>query len=142
MHCYFLCVCQGSSVDRHSNNASLFSLVEQVNLPETTLTERRMLPLEVHSYFFVSEEWIDRRFEMRFALVAPGGLETFSDGFKHRSKSERLRVRTLGLPQPPLFGDYRLYVETRLDEATEWLRHPAAWPLRWAPTSPKPAVTH
>jgi hypothetical protein len=94
-----LTVCLGSSVDQQSNNVSLFSLVEQINVPEgAPPPPHGMVPLEVHAYWRLAPAEVSETFEMRFVLVAPTGLETSSDVFKHRSVTDRFRTRTLGLP--------------------------------------------
>jgi hypothetical protein len=142
VNCYFLCVCQGSVVDRFSNNASLFSLVEQINLPELSRQPSRSLPLEVHAYFLLEREWIEREVEFRFALVAATGLETFSDVLRFTSKSERFRLRTLGLPLPPLYGPYSLKIDIRTPGTDRWTRQVITWPMLWAPTEERPRLTH
>jgi hypothetical protein len=144
VHCYLLCVCRGSSVDRFSNNASLFALVEQINLPDSYLTRPagRVLPLEIHAYFTVSNQWIDRDFELRFVLVADTGLETVGEVQRYSSKFDRFRLRSFGLPQPPVFGAYHLHVEVRAVGMDRWLRQGLEWPLRWAPVTETPRLTH
>ena len=103
MHCYLLCVTSGSSVDRQSNNVSLFNLVEQVNVPAGGPRPlRSVIPVEIHAYFQLDSERHERELEMRFALRAETGLETFSDVFRRRAPGRRFRVRSLGLPCPPV----------------------------------------
>lgn len=114
-HCYLLCVTTGSAVDRQSNNVSLFSLVEQINLPPNAPPPPRgLLPLEIHAYFQLEDAHVNRDFEIRFALRAETGLETLSDVFRHRITAPRFRVRTLGLPYPPVLGQYSLQVDMRV----------------------------
>lgn len=114
-HCYLLCVTTGSAIDRQSNNVSLFSLVEQINLPPNAPPPPRgLLPLEIHAYFQLPESHVNRDFELRFALRAETGLETLSDVFRHRITAARFRVRTLGLPYPPVMGQYSLQVDVRV----------------------------
>ena len=114
-HCYLLCVTTGSAIDRQSNNVSLFSLVEQINLPANSPPPPRgLLPVEIHAYFQLPESQVNREFELRFALRAETGLETLSDVFRHRITAPRFRVRTLGLPYPPVMGQYSLQVDVRV----------------------------
>lgn len=114
-HCYLLCVTTGSAIDRQSNNVSLFSLVEQINLPPNAPPPPRgLLPVEIHAYFQLSDAQVNRDFELRFALRAETGLETLSDVFRHRITAPRFRVRTLGLPYPPVMGQYSLRVDVRV----------------------------
>lgn len=148
--CYLLCVTTGSSIDRQSNNVSLFSLVEQINLPPNAPPPPRgMIPLEVHAYFQLPEAQVNRDFELRFALRAESGLETLSDVFRHRITAPRFRVRTLGLPYPPVFGQYSLQVDLRMvadgqtvREGQIWQRQAAAWPIALYQMEERPRVTH
>ncbi|MEO8181052.1 MAG: hypothetical protein ABI895_19625 [Deltaproteobacteria bacterium] len=148
--CYLLCVTTGSSIDRQSNNVSLFNLVEQINLPPNAPPPPRgLIPLEVHAYFQLSEAHVNRDFELRFALRAQSGLETLSDVFRHRISAPRFRVRTLGLPYPPVFGQYSLQVDVRMlgegqspRESQPWQRQSAAWPIALHQMEERPRVTH
>ncbi len=90
MKCYLLAVCSGSSLDQHSNNITLFNLVEQLNFPpHAHPPEGTRLPLEIHAYFELRPEEIDQRFDVRFALVESNGLETLTNP---SSTSRRRRV--------------------------------------------------
>lgn len=147
-HCYLLCVSSGSAVDRQSNNVSLFSLVEQINVPPgAPPPPRGVIPVEVHAYFQLGPEQVHKDFEMRFALLGESGLETLSDVFRHRVTAPRFRVRTLGLPYPPVLGQYSLQVDFRmalhgsLGEA-RWERQSAAWPIALHEIERRPRVTH
>lgn len=141
--CYLLAVSSGSSLDRYSNNVTLFNLVEQLNFPTDNLPPAgSILPLEVHAYFQLEPHELNQRFEIRFALVAPTGLETVTDAFGHKSATSRFRTRTVGLPVPPVVGSYDLRVDTRQAGVDAWQRDSSIWPLFVAEASPRPAVTH
>jgi hypothetical protein len=143
-HCYLLCVSSGSAVDRQSNNVSLFNLVEQISVPPgTPPPANRLIPVEVHAYFQLGPGQVHRDFEMRFAMLAETGLETLSEVFRHRVTAPRFRVRTLGLPYPPVLGQYRLRVDVRLPgDAGAWQRQAAAWPILLSEIEARPRVTH
>ncbi len=143
-HCYLLCVTSGSAVDRQSNNVSLFNLVEQINVPPNAQPPARgLIPLEVHAYFQLSGGQANREFEMRFALRADSGLETLSDVFRHKVTAPRFRVRTLGLPYPPVIGHYTLHVDVRSGTENEsWQRQSATWPIALHEIEQRPRVTH
>ena len=143
-YCYLLCVSSGSAIDRHSNNVSLFSLVEQINVPPgAPPPPRGLIPLEVHAYFQLGMTQLNREFEMRFALCADTGLETLSEVFRHRVTAPRFRVRTLGLPYPPVLGQYSLQVDFRMaGHDARWERQPAAWPIALTEIESRPKVTH
>lgn len=130
LRCYLLAMCSGASLDQHSNNVSLFNLVEQINVPAgASPPPGGTLPLEIHAYLLVDGDDLGTSFEMRFALRADSGLETYSDIFKHRSVTARYRTRTLGLPAPPVLGSYELRLDLRREGTGEWQRSSAAWPL-------------
>jgi hypothetical protein len=143
-HCYFLCVTSGSAIDRQSNNVSLFSLVEQINLPPGVAPPPRgLIPLEIHAYFQLPEALGERDVEMRFALRAESGLETLSEVFRHRISAPRFRVRTLGLPYPPVFGQYSLQVDLRvIGNEAGWQRQHVEWPIALCAIEARPRITH
>jgi hypothetical protein len=141
--CYLLAVASGSSLDRYSNNVTLFSLVEQLNFPKDRLPPAgAVLPLEIHAYFQLEPHEVNQRFDVRFSLVAATGLETVTDAFAHKSATTRFRTRTVGLPAPPVAGSYDLCVDTRQAGVEAWRRDRLVWPLIVAETEPRPAVTH
>jgi hypothetical protein len=141
--CYLLTVSGGSSLDRYSNNVTLFNLVEQLNFPkDQPPAPGTVLPLEVHAYFELLPEETTQRFEMRFSLVATTGLETVTDAFSHRASTPRYRTRTMGLPLPPVVGHYELCVDTRPEGSDSWQRDRLRWPLVITELEPRPSVTH
>jgi len=143
--CYLLTMCSGSSLDQHSNNVTLFNLVEQINLqPGSQPPPQTLIPVELHAYFRLSPPEVGHEFEIRFALVAlDSGLESYSDVFVHRSATPRYRTRTLGLPLPPAPGGYELALDWRLRGSETWDRGPLTWPIMVATAEPPgPRVTH
>ncbi len=141
--CYLLALTSGSSLDQLSNNVSLFNLVEQINVPpDAPPPPGGVLPLELHAYFSFAASEHGQAFELRHVLVASTGLETMSDVFEHRSSTTRLRTRTLGVPLPPVHGQYELCVDWRWSGTESWHREALTWPLTIAPLEQRPAVTH
>ncbi|HET9956397.1 MAG TPA: hypothetical protein VFQ61_17935 [Polyangiaceae bacterium] len=141
--CYLVAIAGGSSLDRYSNNVTLFNMVEQLNFPkEQPPPPGAVLPLEIHAYFQLAPEEINQRFEVRFSLLSDTGLETLTDGFAHRSQTVRYRTRTVGLPAPPVAGSYELCVDVRAPGSEAWQRQSVRWPLVITETEPRPAVTH
>jgi hypothetical protein len=141
--CYLVAVSGGSSLDQHSNNITLFNLVEQLNFQRHQLPQPGvLLPLELHAYFQLSASELNQRFEVRFVLVGQTGLETPTEVFSHRSTTLRYRTRTFGLPAPPIAGSYELCVESRALGAETWTRDSASWPLLVVHSEPRPVVTH
>lgn len=140
--CYLLTLCSGSSLDQHSNNVTLFNLVEQLNVPPgAPPPPDGMVPLEIHAYWQLAPQEIGEPFEVRYALVASTGLETVSDVLHHKSVTPRYRTRTLGMPFPPVTGQYEVRVDWRSGGA-DWKREVVAWPLTIVEYNPQPVVTH
>jgi len=140
---YMLAVGSGSSVDQHSNNITLFNLVEQLNFPRQSWPPPgAILPLEMHAYLRFDAFELNQKFELRFVLVGDNGLETPTNAFSHRSATARYRTRTFGLPAPPAPGGYELCVEFRSHEGASWQRDPMTWPLLVLQSEPRPTVTH
>ena len=141
--CYFLSVCAGSSVDQHSNNVTLFSLVERITVPPgAPPPPKGIIPLEVHAYFDIAADELGKSFELRFVMVAPSGLETPSEPVTHKAVTPRYRTRTLGLPFPPVVGNYTLTVDTRFAGAPGFQRHRVVWPVTIAEADRRPKLTH
>lgn len=141
--CYFLTLCGGSSLDQQSNNVTLFNVVEQVNLqPNADPPPGAFLPLEVHAYFLIGPSELMQPFELRFAVVAPSGLELFTDSSQHKSPTPRYRTRSFGLPAPIVPGNYQLCVEVRSAGAESFTRDSTSWPLVVARLEPRPALVH
>ncbi len=141
-NCYLLAVSAGSSLDQQTNNISLFTLVEQVNVPPGAPPPARgRIPLEVHCYFRLAEGEVGKNVELRFALVSSAGLETFTEPVQHKAPSPRFRTRRAGLPFPPGLGHYELRVDFRV-EGQDWQRDPLSWPLSIVEPRAPSHVTH
>jgi hypothetical protein len=141
-HCYALTVCLGSSLDQHTNNISLFTLVEQINIPPgAPPPPKNTLPLEVHCYFRLLQHEVGREMYMRFVLVGQSGLAAYSDVHRHRPTGSRFRTRTMGVPFPPTSGHYDLFVEFRSADG-DWTRDTLSWPMSLIETRPASTVTH
>jgi hypothetical protein len=139
--CYLLSVCVASSLDQQSNNVSLFTLVEQISVRRDAPAPTGPVPLEVHAYFELQPGELPLSFEVRFLLVGPNGLETYSDPLRLQATTARLRTKTFGLPPPPVAGLHVLRVECRSDGGP-WEREPAGWPIMLVELDPAPSVTH
>lgn len=125
MHCFLLAVSQGCSLDRYTNNFSLFSLLEEV----TPGAYPARLMVNTVAFFLVdpSERGVDH--EVRLA-VAHEGVENFtSDALAFQPAGERHRVRMSGLvlPEP---GSYELRIDWRTKGSDSWHREASVWPLR------------
>ncbi|MEB2312664.1 MAG: hypothetical protein OZ921_18705 [Sorangiineae bacterium] len=141
--CYLLAVAGGSSVDQHSNNVTLFSLVEQIGVPPgAPPPPGGVILLELHAYFALDPAEQGQSFELRFAMVAASGLETYSEVSTHRVITPRYRTRSVGLPFPPVMGAYELRVDVRSVGSASWQRASTAWPVVIGEYTPEPRVTH
>ncbi len=141
--CYLLALCSGSSLDQQSNNVTLFNLVEQINVPPgAPPPPGGALPLEVHAYLLLSGDEVGKEFEGRVALVGATGLETYTDAFKHRPLTPRYRIRTYGLPVPPVVGNYEVHIDLRAEGEGNWVRSPASWPLLVVEANDNVPVVH
>ena len=141
--CYLLAVSSGSSLDQHSNNVTLFNLVEQLNIPPNApQPPGGFLPLELHAYFQIAPHELHLTYQVRLAMVSEAGLEAYTEPFDFKSATPRFRTRSLGLPVPAVNGMYQLRVDVRVEGTGEWHRDPAAWPLAIVEHTPRPAVTH
>ncbi len=122
---------------------TLFNIVEQVNLqPNVDPPPGAFLPLEVHAYFLLGPGEVSQPFELRFALVAPTGLELLTDSTQHKSSTPRYRTRSLGLPAPAVPGNYQLCVDIRQPGMDGFTRESLQWPLVVARLEQRPSVVH
>ena len=124
-----IAVAQGSTLDRYSNNFSLFLLLEQMR--PSSYPAR--LTVHSHAFFEIDAAEIGVEHEVRL-LVTRGHEVVFrTASVAIRPSGERHRVRMTGLtiPEP---GLYRVMVEWRprpvAGTETGWVREAAAWPLR------------
>ncbi|MBK7585367.1 MAG: hypothetical protein IPI67_34900 [Myxococcales bacterium] len=141
--CYLLAVSSGSSLDQHSNNVTLFNLVEQLNIPPNAPPPPGgFLPLELHAYFDIAPTEMSQTFQVRIAMVGESGLETYTEPFDFKSATPRFRTRSLGLPIPSVNGMYQVRVDVRREGTGEWRRDSAAWPIALVEHTPRPTVTH
>lgn len=141
--CYFLGVCSGSSLDQGSNNVSLFNLIEQLNLPPGAKPPQSgVIPVELHAYWTLEPEEIGHSFQTRFVMLSlESGLELPTDVTQHQSQTPRFRTRVLGLPHPPVIGQYSLKVDWRTDDSGGWVREHAIWPVNVVEFQTRSAVT-
>jgi len=124
-----LAVAQASTLDRYTNNFSLFLLFEEFRPAHYPAR----LAVFSHAFFEVDAEEIGIDFEVRLIVVRGGEVSFASDPVDVKPSGDRHRVRVNGLviPEP---GIYSVEVEWRrrgLDAG--WTREAAAWPIKATP---------
>ncbi len=121
-----IAVAQGSTLDRYSNNFSLFQLLEQFR----PAAYPARLSVFSHAFFEVDADEVGREQQVRLLVVLGSKVVFASEAVSFQPAGDRHRVRISGLvfPEP---GLYRVMVEWRPGgDAAAWTRDPAAWPIR------------
>lgn len=123
-----IAVAQSSTLDRYSNNFSLFLLLEQFR--PSSYPAR--LSVFSHAFFEIDADETGAEHQVRLLVVQAGRVVFTSESVAFKPAGERHRVRIAGLafPEP---GLYRVMVEWRVksdDEAAPWTREQASWPIR------------
>lgn len=125
-----LAVAQNSTLDRYSNNFSLFLLLEQFR----PAAYPARLSVFCHAFLEIDDDERGVDHEIRIVVVRGDEAVSRSAAVAFRPSGERHRVRTHGLeiPEPGLF---HVTVEWRRtgDEDADWRRDTARWPLRADP---------
>lgn len=122
--CYLLAVAYGSALDRYTNNWTLFSLTEQLQLPQVPA----QVNLETHVYWEFTPPEYNEDFDMRLVLVLGDGNRVGSQPFELRSATRRFRMRLTGL-RLEATGECFLTTEWRRRGEEAWTRCDVAWPL-------------
>lgn len=123
-----IAVAQGSTLDRYSNNFTLFLLLEQFR--PSAYPAR--LAVFSHAFFEIDADENGVEHEVRLVVVQGQQAVFAADSVAFKPTGERHRVRVSGLvfPEP---GLYRVMVEWRVrgdDDNAPWNRESAAWPIR------------
>jgi hypothetical protein len=123
-----LAVAQASTLDRYTNNFSLFLLLEQFR-PASYPAK-----LSVFSHAFLEIDAHETGVEHELRLVVMNGSRSVyvseTVPFKPAGERHRVRIGGLSLPEP---GLYRVTVEWRQkgdDDSAPWTSELAAWPIR------------
>ncbi len=126
--CYFLALASDSSLDRDTNNFSLFKLTEEMQITISgTPPQGPVLPIELHAYWMFEPGEIGRSFEFQFLFEKPeAGVK--SEPIPLQSDKKRLRVRNRGLPVLPN-GEFRVRTQWRAVGENEWHLEPQIWPV-------------
>jgi hypothetical protein len=123
-----IAVAQASTLDRYSNNFSLFLLLEQFR--PSAYPAR--LAVFSHAFFEVDAAEAGVEHQVRL-VVMHGAASTFESeavSFKPVGERHRVRISGLSFPEP---GLYRVSVEWRPrtpDDSAPWTRESVAWPIR------------
>ena len=128
VRCFMIAVAQGSTLDRYSNNFSLFLLLEQFR----PAAYPARLSVFSHAFFEIDADEAGVQHQVRL-LVVQGSRTVFASeavSFKPSGERHRVRVSGLAFPEP---GLYRVMVEWRAsgdDDGAAWTRESIAWPIR------------
>ena len=123
-----IAVAQGSTLDRYSNNFTLFQLLEQFR--PTAYPAR--LSVFSHAFFEIDADEHGVEHQVRL-LVVQGARVVFASelvAFQPAGERHRVRISGLAFPEPGLF---RVMVEWRVkgdDDSGVWTRESVAWPIR------------
>lgn len=128
---YLITVCDGSSLDRETNNWSLFNIIEEVHIDkeEMDAAEHKLIaPAEVHVQLAGEAAELERNYEVRVVVKGKrGGAKSNSVPF--RMKTRRHRLRLLGLPLPET-GELLVGAEIRTVPEGEWEELGLWWPVQ------------
>jgi hypothetical protein len=129
MRFYMIAVCRGSALDGATNNFTLFSLVEAVQL--VTFEPRSPIPLEAHVYMEHTPEEINTPLELRAVWRGMNGERpiTIGDPNPFTPTTVRSRIRAEFVQLPETLGFFHLTFQWRRAGAAEWIDDPAFWPL-------------
>lgn len=123
--CYLFAIAHLSSVDRETDNFSLYQIIERIGVESLPA----LLPLQAHVFFAFEPDEYDRDYELRFVFAAPSAPEIEGMVARFRSPSgPRFRVRTPAFPLPGP-GVFAIYPEWREVGAEVWTRAVTGWPL-------------
>lgn len=130
IRCYLLALCSGSSLSQHTNNFTLFNLVDQLNLPAPLLGTAILL--EVHFYWVADPGTTNQEYELRLLRTNSNGDVDPGDSiaFQFVESGSRQRVVTRALRLPKTFGLHMLRVQWRSKGEEQWHDDPACWPLQ------------
>jgi len=121
-----LAVAQASTLDRYTNNFSLFFLLEEFRPPHYPAR----LAVHSHAFFEVDADEIGADLEVRLLLLRGAEIVFASDSVAVKPAGERHRVRIGGLaiPEP---GQFRVAVEwRRAGSEAAWTREAVTWPVK------------
>ncbi len=133
MRCFAVAVAEGSSLDRYTNNFSLFQLFEQFRPSAYPAS----LPVYLHAFLELDAGDQGVEHEVRILLLHGGNVVFASVVLSFRPEGERHRVRVRGLtfPEPGLYSvalEWRRKAQGEAQGAGEepWTREPVRWPIR------------
>lgn len=124
MRCYMLCITSGSSLDKNTNNYSLFNVVEQCQLKSFPA----QAPFETHIWFEVESVERGERFELELLIKQGDEVLRRSNTWDIFPDSERYRVRINGLDIPQA-GRCKVTARFRPKGEGDWQNVGLEWPL-------------
>jgi hypothetical protein len=136
--CYLLSFCNSSSLDQRDNSFSMFHLIEEFqfnlknNPPLLKTPAGELLPVscEVHVYWQLAPEEINRHFEMQLLCYDANGKEWITvDPISFQSNTSRYHLVVSSFVVVPKSGDYKARLKWRVQGQTSWKIEPISWPF-------------
>ena len=123
--CYLFAVAHLSSVDRDTDNFSLYQIIERIGVDALPA----LLPIQAHVFLAFEPAEYDRDYELRFVFVQASAPEVEGMVVRfHAPSGPRFRVRTPAFPLPAP-GVFAVYPEWREAGQAAWTRATTGWPL-------------
>jgi hypothetical protein len=127
MRCYLLAVCAASSIDRDTNNVTLFALVEDMLFQP--FIPGQAIPVSTVACLLAAPEELQRTARFRLVWVRADGTETFSETHDVVLTHPRVRIRSVATVLPPTVGEYEVRFEWAWPDEEQWHREPIAYPV-------------
>lgn len=138
MQCIFATLCRGTSVDRQSNNLSIFNVIEQItltppkNAQKSELEKIKVVPVEYQlvTFWKAIGGLMPKTLDIQIDFIDPVGdiTQSGSHAIKLDEPKGRLRtimeIKALKVTQP---GDYTVVIKAKIpgqDEFLEYSRFP------------------
>jgi hypothetical protein len=134
--CYLFAVCESSTLDKETNNWSLFNLINGIELKAAAPPQGSeiILPLELHTHWRFTDAEIGETFYWRIVSSIADQINA-SKPYDFQIKTTHHRHRVKGLPIL-LEGSTAIFAEWRIGESQQWVSNPLKWPLRIARVAP------
>lgn len=125
--CYLCALSWNSSIDRDTNNMSIFHLIEHTQLRTSDVPG--FLPFQVHHYWEFEESERGQDYQFRTVVIRPSKDRWESEPYDSRSRAPRNRLRATGIRVLGA-GIHLVTAESRATGTEDWSPAGLAWPLQ------------